>query len=157
MAHTDRRTRHFRGSRSHGWGITQKHRGAGSRGGHGMAGSKKHKWSYISKFFPDYFGAKGFKRPWSQVTHDTTINVGFISENIKKLVETGLVKQSGNSYSIDLTQSEFTKLLGTGKVSVKLQVKVAKCSQKAKEKIEAAGGKVESSEADTEETGETGG
>jgi len=122
-----------------------------------MAGSKKHKWSYISKYFPDYFGGRGFKRPQSQVECDTTINVGFISENIAKLVESGLAKKSGNSYSLDLTQSEFTKLLGTGKVKVKLEVKVAKCSAKAKEKIEALGGKVEASDGESGDAGETGG
>ncbi|MFH1056034.1 MAG: uL15 family ribosomal protein [Candidatus Altiarchaeota archaeon] len=149
MAQADRKTQKMRGSRSHGYGITQKHRGAGSRGGHGMAGSKKHKWGYVSKYLPGYFGKKGFKRPKSQTTFDKTINVSQLSEEIKILVGKGLVSESSGVYSINLKDAGYTKLLGAGKVNAKLKVKVEKCSPQAKAKIEAAGGSVETREKET--------
>ncbi|MBU0761948.1 MAG: 50S ribosomal protein L15 [Candidatus Altiarchaeota archaeon] len=146
MARKDRKTQRMRGSRSHGYGNTQKHRGAGSRGGRGMAGSKKQKWPTVSKNFPGYFGKKGFKRPQSQIKRDKVANVGWISENITWLLEKGYVTRSDDVYSLDLTKSGYTKLLGTGSVAVKINVKVEKCSAKARQKVEQAGGLVESSD-----------
>jgi len=149
MAHQDRKTRKMRGSRMHGYGNTQKHRGAGSRGGHGMAGSKKHKWTHVSKYMPDYFGKKGFKKH-GKITSDRTINAGQLSAGIKKYVADGKASHSNGTYAVDLDFLGYTKLLGTGKVEVKLKVKVKKCSANAKEKIEAAGGSVETPEKTTE-------
>jgi len=143
MATKDRRVKRMRGSRMHGWGNTQKHRGAGSRGGHGMAGSKKHKWHYISKYFPDYFGSRGFTRH-SADKDDVTMNVGYITEHLEAFVAEGKAKKSGDAYELDLGKAGYTKLLGAGSVNVKLKVKVAKCSASAKKKIEAQGGSVES-------------
>lgn len=147
MAHKDRKTQKKRGSRTHGYGNTQKHRGAGSRGGHGMAGSKKHKWQHVSKFMPGYFGHRGFKRPREIVCREKTINVRDLDEGIEKLVKNKMAVKSGGSYNVDLTALGFDKLLGSGDVKSKLNVKVCKCSSKAKEKIEAAGGSIEAAEA----------
>lgn len=154
MAHGDRKTRKLRGSRMHGFGNTQKHRGAGSRGGRGMAGSKKQHWQYISKYFPGYFGRRGFKKKGA-VQCDTTINVGELSDILVALVEAGNAKGAKGAYTIDLAAAGFTKLLGTGKVSTKLTVTVANCSAKAKEKIEAAGGSVVGTKnSESEDTGD---
>lgn len=49
------------------------------------------------------------------------------------LIEKGIVKKAANG----------VKLLGNGDVKAKLTVKLAACSESAKQKIEAAGGKVE--------------
>jgi large subunit ribosomal protein L15 len=154
MAHGDRKTRRLRGSRMHGWGNTQKHRGAGSRGGVGMAGSKKQRWQYVSKYMPGYFGRTGFTRH-AQTTPEKTINAGWLSQNIKKLVSEGMAAEAKGTYSVDLTAAGYTKLLGTGAVEARLNVKVGSCSAKAREKIQAAGGSVEASEeeADTKESG----
>jgi large subunit ribosomal protein L15 len=143
MSHGDRRTRRLRGSRMHGFGNTQKHRGAGSRGGHGMAGGKKHKWVYVSKYMPGYFGQIGFKRHKSIVTNDTTMNVGQLSRNIESMVQQGLATGSKGSYEIDFAAAGYTKLLGAGKALAKFKVKVERCSEGARAKIEAAGGSVE--------------
>jgi large subunit ribosomal protein L15 len=142
MAHKDRKTRKMRGTRTHGYGNTQKHRGAGSRGGRGMAGSKKHKWTYVSKYLPGYFGRSGFKRPSCQVKHERIINVGVLNENVKSLLETGFLKKEGDSYSVNLTEQGFDKLLGAGGVSHKFIITVGVCSGKARQKIEEAGGRV---------------
>ncbi len=153
MAHRDRRTRKMRGSRMHGYGNTQKHRGAGSRGGHGMAGSKKQRWHYVSKYMPGYFGERGFKRHHGQQKPEEVINVGQLSKTIEKLAQEGKAKGTKGAYTIDLSEAGYTKLLGAGKINVKIKVKIAKTSQKAKEKIEAAGGSVEAETTETEENG----
>src|SRR6266571_3554388 len=51
------RTRKLRGSRTHGRG--KKHgRGAGGRGGTGMAGLHKHKFKWMIKYDPEHFGPR---------------------------------------------------------------------------------------------------
>jgi len=150
MAHKDRKTQRKRGSRTHGYGNTQKHRGAGSRGGHGMAGSKKHKWQHVSKFMPDHFGHKGFKRPQGSIVVDKTINVGILDASIEKLVKNKMATKDAKGYTVDLSALGFDKLLGSGSVKNKLNVTVAKSSGKAKEKIESAGGKLESDSSEVE-------
>lgn len=142
MAHKDRKGRNMRGSRTYGYGNTQKHRGAGSRGGRGMAGSKKHKWMHVSKYMPGYFGRSGFKRPESQVKDVKAINVGYISENLKPLFESGFLKKDKDFYVVNLGEKGFNKLLGAGRVSNKFVIEVGECSEKARLKIEAAGGRV---------------
>jgi len=144
MARKDRKTAKLRGSRMHGYGNAQKHRGAGSRGGRGMAGSKKQRWHRVSKDHKNYFGKKGFKRPSSVIERHTTVNVGYLSQNIDKLVEKGLAKKGKGAYAVDLGECLWDKLLGAGKVVNKLNVKVEHCSDKARKKIEEKGGSVES-------------
>jgi len=145
MAHKDRKIMKKRGTRTCGYGNTQKHRGSGSRGGVGMAGSKKHKWSYISKYFPNYFGKKGFKRPKKVLKEIRTINLRDLEENFDKLLEKGkIVKEKDNSYFINLKDLGYGKLLGLGKVTKKFRIIIDSYSKKALEKIEAMGGKIES-------------
>ncbi|MGA2874798.1 MAG: 50S ribosomal protein L15, partial [Nitrososphaerales archaeon] len=54
MASRLRKVRRLRGSRTHGWGQIGQHRRTGSKGGSGMAGLHKHKWSYTVKYMPDH-------------------------------------------------------------------------------------------------------
>lgn len=143
MAHRDRKTKSLRGSRTHGYGNTQKHRGAGSRGGVGMAGSKKQKWSFVSKYMPGYFGIRGFKRAASIVEKVNSINVGYINENLDNFVSNGIVKLENNRYIINLTDMGYDKLLGSGKATHLMVITVNKCSKSAAEKVNSAGGVVE--------------
>ena len=143
MAHIDRKTRKLRGSRTHGYGNTQKHRGAGSRGGVGMAGSKKQKWSFVSKYMPNYFGHHGFKRPSCVMKDINSINVGYIDEHIEKFLGDGAIKFENNKYIINLTDMGYDKLLGSGKVTHPMLITVKKCSKSAVEKIKGASGIVE--------------
>ena len=57
------RKKRMRGTKTHGWGSKKKHRGAGNRGGRGMAGAGKraeHKKTLILKKYTNaYFGKKG--------------------------------------------------------------------------------------------------
>jgi len=53
-----------RGSHTHGWGAKKKHRGAGNRGGRGMAGTGKRadqkKPTIMNLYGNEYFGKRGF-------------------------------------------------------------------------------------------------
>jgi large subunit ribosomal protein L15 len=57
-------------------------------------------------------------------------------------VELGLAEKKDDKYFVDLTQLGYTKLLGSGIVTKKIEVKVESATPKAVEKIESVGGKV---------------
>ena len=118
----------MRGSKTHGYGCRKKHRGAGSKGGHGYAGSHKHKWTKIVKEEPDHFGKKGFHRPVESINSAITINI----------CDLEMFKDE----EINLSELGFDKLLGKGSLSRKVNVRVASFTEKAKDKIEKAGGKI---------------
>ena len=138
MPHKIRKIRKQRGSRTHGWGRVGQHRAGGSRGGHGKAGFKKHKWTYVIKYEPDYFGKKGFTSPKSLRRKVNIINVGVLDEMAEKL---STRKETGEFF-IDLESLGYTKILGTGNVTKPLVVKVPSCSKVAAEKIKEAGGQI---------------
>jgi large subunit ribosomal protein L15 len=146
MAHRDRKIIKKRGSRTCGYGGSKKHRGAGSRGGRGMAGSKKHKWSYVSKYMPGYFGRKGFKRPSKVVREVKTLNVGDLEKNLARLVDEKRITLKGKKYHLNLRDMGYGKLLGSGRISHPMVITVDSCSKLALEKIEDAGGSIETSE-----------
>lgn len=136
-----------RGSSSHGWGSKKKHRGGGSQGGRGLSGRHKHKYSYVVTKEPDYFGFKGFT---SIKKKENAINIDDMQKLLKK---SGISSSSqrttssaellkGTENTIDLAAHGYTKLLSRGSAKMPLTVKAMKFSAKAKEKIEAAGGKI---------------
>lgn len=137
------RTKKFRGLRTHGRGK-KSGRGAGIIGGHGQAGLGKTKKIYMLKYDRNHFGHHGFTRPPSQVEHKNTINVSELSEQVDRFVELGFGSKDGDAYSIDLTAAGIDKLLGSGSIAFKVNVSVYEASAKAVEKIEAAGGSVDS-------------
>jgi len=137
MPHRLRKIRKQRGSRTHGFGRVGQHRGGGMRGGHGKAGFHKHKWTYVIKYEPDYFGKKGFTSPKNLKRKVNVINVGVLDELAEKLS----MKREGKLF-IDLESFGCTKLLGAGKVTKPLIVKAPSCSKSAAEKIREAGGQV---------------
>ena len=143
MSQGNRKIIKKRGSRSCGYGNAQKHRGAGSRGGRGMAGSNKHKWSRISKFNPGYFGRSGFKRPNPKETK--AINIGYINQNMENWVKKGVAKSEKKKYLVNLTDIGYDKLLGAGKVTYPIKITVDKYSALALQKVEDAGGKIKPS------------
>ena len=54
----------------------------------------------------------------------------------------GFAKKEGDAYSVDLTEAGIDKLLGTGNIEVAVNVTVAEASEKAREKVAAAGGSI---------------
>ncbi len=129
------RTKKFRGSRTHGRGQ-KAGRGAGKRGGKGMAGLHKHKYIWTVKYAPDYFGRKGFKRPPEIQKKKNIINLYEIEE--KKLQPTELE----GKLVLNLTALGYDKLLGCGKITKPLTIIVSQASKNAVEKIKNAGGEL---------------
>jgi len=70
------------------------------------------------------------------------LNVGELNEIIDRLVGLGLAEKDGDVYRVDLTELGYSKLLGSGLVTKRIEVKVYEATQKAVEKLEAVGGKV---------------
>lgn len=120
----------MRGRKTHGYGAKKKHRGAGNRGGRGMAGSGKRadqkKPSIIKKYGKTYFGKHGFKIP----------------QKVKKIQKAINIEDLPEKEELNLKELGYDKLLSKGKVTKKFKIKVESCSKKAKEKIEKAGGQI---------------
>jgi large subunit ribosomal protein L15 len=136
MPHKLRKVRKKRGSRTHGYGRVGQHRCKGSRG-YRNAGRHKGGWSYVLRYEPDYFGKKGFTSPKSLKQKTNVMNVGKLDEIASKF---WIEKEEGKF--IDLQSLGYTKLLGTGKVTKSLIVKVPSCSNSAAQKIKEAGGQI---------------
>ena len=138
-----KRNSKFRGKKTRGHGIKAR-RGAGKRGGKGMAGNHKHRYIHVIKYYgKDYFGRHGFKRPQSVVQDNIVLNLSTIREHMGKMVEAGAAKKKGDGYDLDIEKLGCTKLLGGGSIGeLKVHVLAPQASGKAVEKIEAAGGTV---------------
>lgn len=125
-----KKIRKMRGSRTQGFGI--KNRGGGSRGGRGQSGLQKHKKSWMLKYDPNHFGKRGFKVPQAVKKHVMSITLKDIDILARKMKKT----------EIDISELGFDKVLSTGKLTQPLTIKAKKFVEKAKKKIEEAGGKV---------------
>ena len=146
-----RKNERHRGSRTHGRGK-KAGRGAGLRGGRGNAGLNKHNQLKVKIDNPRYFGRIGFKRHPSLHDNKGTINVGNIQSDLPKYLKSGMAKKEGKSIIIDLTETDYEKLLGSGVIKTPVTIKVNEATQRAMDKVEAAGGKVEVSGGDFQET-----
>ncbi|MCB9362437.1 uL15 family ribosomal protein [Candidatus Woesearchaeota archaeon] len=133
----------FRGSKTHGWGSMKKHRGAGSRGGRGNAGTGKKgnakepsMWRSGMKL-----GKFGFKlgRP---AAINNPISIKNLELSLPQLVADKTATKDGDSYTVDLTKLGYTKLVGTGKATLKIKVTAPAATASAIEKIKNAGGDV---------------
>ena len=140
MALKNRKIRKKRGSRTCGRGSHKKARGAGNRGGTGMAGGLKGKWTWIIKYAPGYFGRRGFDLP-PEVKHVyDTINVGELDELVDELLARGIAREVDGKIEVDVTKLNVEKVLGTGRVTRALLVKAPRFSSLAVKKITEAGG-----------------
>jgi large subunit ribosomal protein L15 len=117
-----RKIRKMHGSKSCGYGMKKKHRGGGSRGGRGKAGFTKHKKTHMILYEPDHGAKKGFH---SLKKKCKIINVSVL----ERIAKDGKVNFKG-------------KIVGCGQIKIALEVKAFSFSATAKEKIEAAGGKI---------------
>ena len=141
MPHKLRKIRKKRGSRTCGYGRVGQHRKSGTKGER-RAGRHKHLWSYVIKYEPDYFGKRGFTSPKSLQRRDSPINLSQLEELIEKLsVEKKLEEKNGKIF-VDLEKLGYTKLLGMGKISKPVVVKVQAFSASAAEKVQAVGGQI---------------
>ena len=137
MATRLRKSRKQRGSRYCGWGQIGQHRQAGSRGGIGGAGKHKHFFMRTVIEEPDHFGHDPFNS-FNRNLVQRWINVRDLDAVFSRH---GKADESGKVV-LDLTSLGYDKLLGGGAISGAFAIKVAKVSESAKSKIEAAGGEV---------------
>ncbi|MCC6029283.1 MAG: 50S ribosomal protein L15 [Candidatus Korarchaeum sp.] len=140
-----KRSRKMRGSRLHGYGLQRQHRRSGRRGGFGMAGTKKHLWTWVTAYEPDYFGRgrRGFKRPRAVRREIRSINLADLDKMLPDLLSSGLARElEDGRIELDLGEIGYNKLLGRGEVSKPLLVKVEKASKNAVSKLESIGGGV---------------
>ena len=147
-----KKIRKQRGTRTCGYGKVGQHRKAGQRAGKG----KTTQWNKSMKSYyykqkelgfpdPDWdFGKTGFKRPQDMVrlSKVNSVNVKDLDYKIESLVEEKKATKSGNTYSINLKDINIQKILGRGEINKKINITVKKASERAIQKIEAAGGKV---------------
>ncbi len=134
-----RRTRRLRGSRTHGWGRSGQHRGSGSQGGHGNAGWKRHKWSSVIRYGIQV-QEKGFTPPNQK--YSRAINIGDLNQQLDNYTFRGFVKESDSKTEVNLPSAGYTKLLSRGTVNKPLRILVYHASERAAEKITAAGGEI---------------
>jgi large subunit ribosomal protein L15 len=134
-----RQKKQRRGERTY-HGSHKKWRGGGSRGGRGMAGLHKHKWTRTVKYMPDHFGKSGFISPTSKKIR--AINIKDLDQMMEKLVEKKLVAKEGDKIKVDLEKIGYDKLLGSGKATRPFIIEAKYFSKSAVKKVENAGGQV---------------
>lgn len=123
----------MRGQTTHGYGAMKKHRGAGNRGGRGMAGSGKRadqkKPSILKEFGNEYFGKRGFHLPQCKVKKLKILNLDYIEKNC--------IEKTGK---FEFDACKYDKILARGKLTKKIKVICKTFSKRALEKIKEAGG-----------------
>jgi large subunit ribosomal protein L15 len=138
---TNKRSK-YRGSRTCGGGTHKNRRGAGNRGGRGRAGINAHHFvKWYKEMGGPVFGKNGFSNS-SQITV-TVIDVGIIDQIIPSLLAQGIAKNEGDVIVINTADIGIEKVLGSGKVTKKMNISAQAFSESAKAKIEKMGGKTQ--------------
>lgn len=124
-----------------GAGHKKKNRGKGNRGGKGNAGRGKRNSQQLMKLTggEKVLGKHGFK---SKAVKQTSINLETIQLFMTSYLEKGYAVKTKEGYELDLEKLGYDKLLSKGKVTVKLVIKAKAATEKAKSRVEEAGGKV---------------
>ena len=136
---TNKRSK-YRGSRTCGGGTHKNRRGAGNRGGRGRAGINAHHFvKWYKEMGGPVFGKDGFFH--NPATSVTTIDVGSIDQIIPSLLAQGIAKQEGDVVALNIADMGIEKVLGSGKVTKKLNISAQAFSEQAIAKIEKMGGK----------------
>ena len=136
-----RKVRKLRGSRTHGYGQIGQHRHSGQQGGHGAAGLHKHKWSWMIINEPDHYGRDQFKVPGARKV-SKWLNIGDLDDvafasasSAKDGAKVALSSWTSTGMGVE-------KLLGSGAVKGAFNVKVDAYTERAKTKLEEAGGTI---------------
>jgi len=138
---TNKRSK-YRGSRTCGGGTHKNRRGAGNRGGRGRAGINAHHFvKWYKEMGGPVFGKNGFSN--SSQTTVTVIDVGIIDQIMPSLLAQGIAKNEGDVIVINTADMGIDKVLGSGKVTKKMNISAQAFSESAKAKIEKMGGKTQ--------------
>jgi large subunit ribosomal protein L15 len=123
-----KKTEKMRGSKTHGYGSKKKHRGGGSKGGKGQAGQFKHKKTFFKRW------GKAKQPRFKSLEHRFGLK--------QKAINLGdLIKLAEGKAEINAADFGYGKVLSEGVLDKPVMVKAKKFSERAKAKIEAAGGK----------------
>ncbi|MCX6685983.1 MAG: uL15 family ribosomal protein [Methanoregula sp.] len=138
---TNKRSK-YRGSRTCGGGTHKNRRGAGNRGGRGRAGINAHHFvHWYMELGGPVFGKDGFFNK-TQVTV-TSIDVGVLDQIVPSLLAQGIAKMEGDAIVINTADMGIEKVLGSGRVTKKMNLSAQAFSAQAKTKIEKMGGKAQ--------------
>jgi large subunit ribosomal protein L15 len=138
---TNKRSK-YRGSRTCGGGTHKNRRGAGNRGGRGRAGINAHHFvKWYKEMGGPVFGKNGFCNQIATVV--TAIDVGSLDQIVPSLLAQGIAKQEGDTVVINAADMGIMKVLGSGKVTKKINISASAFSETAKAKIEKMGGKAQ--------------
>jgi len=125
----------MRGSNSHGYGYKARHRGKGSKGGKGNAGSFKQKKSWFFRFDRGHLGKqKGFKS-----LKEKEIKAGYTAINLRDIQQ--LADKNNVVGVFDAISYGYDKILSAGNLKKPMEIKAKYFSQRAEEKITKTGGK----------------
>ncbi len=123
----------YLGHRSHGRGNVKNRRGSGNRGGRGMAGIDKHKWSWAMNNDPNHFGKFGFHRPNQKVR----MKVAHLYE-IDQQARLEQLEKKGGKFHFNFDG----KILATGLISVPVEIHAAAWSKSVEKKLKECGGSI---------------
>jgi large subunit ribosomal protein L15 len=138
---TNKRSK-YRGSRTCGGGTHKNRRGAGNRGGRGRAGINAHHFvHWYMELGGPVFGKDGFFNK-TQITV-TSIDVGVLDQIVPSLLAQGIAKMEGDAIVINTADMGIDKVLGSGRVTKKMNLSAQAFSAQAKTKIEKMGGKAQ--------------
>jgi large subunit ribosomal protein L15 len=138
---TNKRSK-YRGSRTCGGGTHKNRRGAGNRGGRGRAGINAHHFvKWYKEMGGPVFGKDGFSN--SSQCAVTVMDVGNIDQIVPSLLAQGIAKTDGDVIVINTADMGIDKVLGSGKVTKKLNISAQAFSESARAKIEKMGGKTQ--------------
>lgn len=131
-----------RGYTTHGWGNRKRHRGAGNRGGRGMAGTgkrgKTRKQSILT--IKNYFGKHGFKTKRRYFI--TSTNIQYLEDKVDYLLQNNKATEKDGFVVVDLADIGVDKLLSKGKPTRKYKITCFTASKGAIDAIKEAGGEV---------------
>lgn len=131
-----KRNRKFLGTRSHGKGNAKNKRGKGSKGGWGRAGMHKHRFSHVTVYEREWM-AKGGRFGFSNPT-ETKVQVKNLFE-IDQMAASGEIPTKEGKLVFEYDG----KILGTGPIHHAVVIRARAASEKAVERLAAAGGKFE--------------
>jgi len=136
---TNKRSK-YRGSRTCGGGTHKNRRGAGNRGGRGRAGINAHHFvKWYKELGGPVFGKNGFCNPAANEV--TTIDIGILDQIMPSLIAQGIAKKDGDAFTLNAADMGIEKVLGSGRVTKKINISAPAFSETAKAKIEKMGGK----------------
>lgn len=133
----------YRGSTTHGKGSMKKRRGAGNRGGRGRAGTGKRADSKKPSIWADkyYFGKRGFKKKNKAIVNP--INIKTLQERVDEWVMKKIAEFKNGIYTVDLAKAGYNKLIGSGMLIKRINLKVERATEGAIEAVKKSGGNVE--------------